>query len=88
MLEFNLIWLCEFLCGHYVVDVHISVAEADPALNENSALRDDDMTDDVIFQPETKTYVELTAFFFLMSISHECYFEVYYIKKTTRTNVS
>lgn len=49
-----------FHCGQYAV-VHISVVDPDVALEDGSPFRDDD-PNDVICKPETKTYVELTAF--------------------------
>ncbi len=60
MLDFCLICQCGFYCGQYDVDVRISVADPDAALDEAPPFRDD--PHDLIYKPETKTYAELTAF--------------------------
>lgn len=60
ILDFCLICRCEFNCGQYDVDVHISVPDPDAALDEDPPFIDD--PDDLIYKPKTKTYAELTAF--------------------------
>lgn len=58
MLDIYLICLYEFYCGQCDVDVHISVADPDAALDDDPPFRDD--PNDLIYEPETKTYAELT----------------------------
>ena len=60
MLDFFLMCQCEFHRGQYGVDVHISIADPDAALNEDPSFRDD--PEGLIYKPEKKMYAELTAF--------------------------
>lgn len=60
MLDFYLICQCDFHCGQYDVDVHVSIADADATVDEDLPFTDD--PNDLIYEPETKTYAELTAF--------------------------
>lgn len=55
-----LIYQCDFYCGQYDSDVHVSVADPDGALDEDPPFRDD--PNDLIYKPKTKMYSELTVF--------------------------
>lgn len=56
MLDFCCVCHCDFHCGQYDVDVHVSVAD----LDEDPSFKDD--PNKLISKPERKTYAELTTF--------------------------